>query len=84
LADGQHIVYGFIHGLKVLHIVEFYQESQALMLMQVTERRLPGQAKAEGECMNARRKKRNLVLAHNTYYLFRSKFTLLFSNKMVL
>lgn len=48
----------------MLYIVELNQEGETLVLMQISERRLPCHGKTVGECLYACCQKWNLVLIH--------------------
>ena len=64
LADDEQVINSLIHRLQVFHIEEFDKECQSFMLVQISERRLPGHGETLGEGLNAGREIRNLVLAH--------------------
>ena len=69
LADNQYVVYRLVYRLKMLYIVEFYQEGETFVFVQISESRLPCHCKTVGECLYAYSQKWYLVLIHKSDYM---------------
>lgn len=69
-AYNKQVVYSVIHRLQMLHIIEFYEERDSFILVQILEGCLSRHGKPPAEGLYACRQIWYLVLAHVFLVLF--------------